>query len=239
VVDAALKALIEEVTAKRPRTVLDHILKHGYITTAELKDTYGYNHPPRAARDVREQGIPLETFQVTGPDGRSIAAYRLGKPEAATAGRVGGRRAFPKAFKDALAAKEGERCAICGWHFPPRALQIDHRVPYEVAGEAAGLDDLDAYMLVCGSDNRAKSWSCEHCQNWTTIKDPDLCRGCMWATPDDYSHIALEQRRSLVISWQADDVARYDELAAEAEAGGMSPSDYARDILKRSIKQRS
>jgi hypothetical protein len=239
VVDAALKALIEEVTAKRPRTVLDHILKHGYITTAELKDTYGYNHPPRAARDVREQGIPLETFHVTGPDGRSIAAYRLGEAEAATAGRVGGRRAFPKAFKDALVAKEGERCAICGWHFPSRALQIDHRVPYEVAGETAGLDDLDAYMLVCGSDNRAKSWSCEHCQNWTRIKDPNLCRGCMWASPDDYSHIALEQRRSLVISWQADDVARYDELAAAAEAAGMSPVDYARDVLKRSIKRRS
>jgi len=46
------------VTAKRPRTVIDHILKYGYITTQELKDQYGYNHPPRAARDVREQGIP-------------------------------------------------------------------------------------------------------------------------------------------------------------------------------------
>ena len=37
------------VMAKRPRTVIDHILKHGYITTEELKEKYGYNHPPRAA----------------------------------------------------------------------------------------------------------------------------------------------------------------------------------------------
>ena len=49
--------LLESVRHKRARTVIDHILEHGQITTAELKDQYGYNHPPRAARDVREQGI--------------------------------------------------------------------------------------------------------------------------------------------------------------------------------------
>lgn len=42
------------VKAKRPRTVIEHILEHGYITTEELRTRYGYNHPPRAARDVRE-----------------------------------------------------------------------------------------------------------------------------------------------------------------------------------------
>ena len=43
-----------------------YILKHGHITTEELEETYGYDHPPRAARDVREQGIPLETFILKG-----------------------------------------------------------------------------------------------------------------------------------------------------------------------------
>ena len=45
--------LCKAVTAKRPKTVIDHILKRGFITTQELKDTYGYNHPPRAAIDGR------------------------------------------------------------------------------------------------------------------------------------------------------------------------------------------
>ncbi|WP_044290750.1 hypothetical protein [Rivularia sp. PCC 7116] len=54
--------LCKSVTAKRPKAVIEHILQHGYITTEDLKETYGYNHPPRAARDVRERGIPLETF---------------------------------------------------------------------------------------------------------------------------------------------------------------------------------
>src|SRR5687768_14836149 len=92
--DEVLEA-IQRVKAKRPRTVLDHIVKHGHITTDELKTLYGYNHPPRAARDVREAGFPLETFKVKGPDGRSIAAYRLPASLKVDPRRAGGRRAFP------------------------------------------------------------------------------------------------------------------------------------------------
>ena len=66
--------LCKLVIAKRPRTVIEHILKHGFITTEELKDKYGYNHPPRAVRDVKEHGIPIEMFRVQGGDGRKIAA---------------------------------------------------------------------------------------------------------------------------------------------------------------------
>ena len=72
--------LLESVKAKRPRTVIQHILEHGYITSEELKDTYGYNHPPRAVRDVREYGIPLITYHIMGSDGRRIAAYKFGNP---------------------------------------------------------------------------------------------------------------------------------------------------------------
>lgn len=60
------KALLElclSVTAKRPKTVIDHILEHGFITTEELKERYGYNHPPRAVRDVRENGYQLRPFE--------------------------------------------------------------------------------------------------------------------------------------------------------------------------------
>ena len=56
--------LLDSITAKRPKTVIQHILKHGFITSQELKDLYGYNHPPRAIRDVREYGIPIDTYRV-------------------------------------------------------------------------------------------------------------------------------------------------------------------------------
>src|SRR5208337_2387268 len=102
----------KSVMAKRPRTVIDHILKYGHITTQELKDKYGYNHPPRAARDVREHGIPLETFRVSGTDGRKIGAYRFGDPTRSRFAKLAGRTAFSKELKQKLIALNGCRCAI-------------------------------------------------------------------------------------------------------------------------------
>ena len=49
--------LLRSVSARRPRTVIDHILEHGQITTEELRDIYGYNHPPRAIHDIRRLDI--------------------------------------------------------------------------------------------------------------------------------------------------------------------------------------
>lgn len=69
---ARLKQLLDKISNKRARIVIEHILKHGLVTTEELEQQYGYKHPPRAARDVRESGIPLETFRVKNKEGRSI-----------------------------------------------------------------------------------------------------------------------------------------------------------------------
>ena len=104
--------LLRGVKAKRPKTVIQHILEHGQITTEELKDIYGYNHPPRAIRDVREQGIPIITFRVTGTDGRKIAAYKFGDPSEARAAKLSGRTAFSSDLKSALMEKYGPRCNI-------------------------------------------------------------------------------------------------------------------------------
>jgi hypothetical protein len=68
------------ISAKRARTVTDHILKYGQISTDDLKKTYGYIHPPRAIQDVRDNGIPIERFNVRDEDGKTIAAYRFGNP---------------------------------------------------------------------------------------------------------------------------------------------------------------
>ena len=109
---AELMELLHKVTAKRARTLIDHVLAHGHVTTEELKERYGYNHPPRAARDVREHGIPLETFRTTAADGRSIAAYRFGDLEQARTDRPSGRTALSSRVKSALLDKYGARCHI-------------------------------------------------------------------------------------------------------------------------------
>lgn len=229
-------ARLKAVKAKRARTVIEHILKHGHITTEELKQKYGYNHPPRAARDVREQGIPIETFKATGADGRWMAAYRFGDPAAVRAGLIGGRRVFGKDFKSSLLESSGSRCHICFQVYEERYLQVDHRVPYEVAGDVKFDErDIGAYMLVCGSCNRAKSWSCEHCSNWKERKSEKTCQTCYWASPESYKHIALLEARRLDLMWTGKDTEVFDQLRGQAQGEKEPMPEYVKKVLRRSV----
>lgn len=233
------KAFLEKltaITAKRAKTVIDHILKHGHITTEELKDTYGYNHPPRAIRDVREQGIPIEMYRITDRQGRSIAAYRFGDPSQIKSGKLGGRKTFPKTFKEQLIKKYGTTCGVCNTAYEPRYLQIDHRVPYEVAGDSeAGLNAVD-FMLVCGSCNRAKSWSCEHCKNWTLDHAISICQSCYWANPENYAHVALRLIRRLDVTWSGTEVPDYNHLLNLSRHAQKRLPDFVKDVLRERLK---
>jgi len=228
--------LCRSVTAKRPKTVIDHILTHGHITTGELKDTCGYDHPPRAARDVREHGIPLETFRVVASNGRKIGAYRFGDISRVRLKRFDGRTALSNELKEQLIAKYGCKCFIYLEEMDKRVLQIDHRVPYEVDGnDEAGTLNPDDFMLLCGSANRAKSWSCEHCENWTAKKDKKICLSCYWAYPEDYSHVAMRQIRRLDLIWEGDDVTSYDRLKEDAAAYGASLPEFVKEIIRKQL----
>jgi hypothetical protein len=234
---AQLKKEIEEqlnsINNKRARVVIEHILEHGFITTEELEKKYGYNHPPRAARDVREAGIPLDTYRVQSSDGRSIAAYKFGDLSKILKGRIEGRTVFPKKLKDTLFQLSNGKCSICSGAFESRYLQIDHRVPYEVSGDPPGKEwDTANYMLLCGSCNRAKSWSCEHCANWQTEKSSSLCDRCYWANPIDYVHIALQEVRRTDIIWSKDEVSVYEKLKRLTNQTKLQIPDFVKQIIK-------
>ncbi|MBO0612258.1 MAG: hypothetical protein RL122_429 [Pseudomonadota bacterium] len=235
-VSAELLALCRAVTAKRPKTVIDHILAHGFITTEALKDVYGYNHPPRAVRDVRENGIPVETFRVTGSDGRKIAAYRFGDLSGVAVRKLSGRTGLSKRLKDALIAKYGCQCFIYLEVMDERDLQIDHRVPYEVGGDGDGALSTDDFMLLSASANRAKSWSCEHCDNWNGSKDKQVCLTCYWAFPENYSHVATCHMRRIDLVWQGDEVAVYEKLKAAAHELGKEVPEFVKEVLEREAK---
>ena len=234
-IDPRILALCKKVTAKRPRTVLDHIIKHGSVTTEELQSLYGYDHAPRAAADVRDAGIPLETSMVRSErTGRKIAAYSFGHPEDIVEGRIGGRKAFSKGFKDALVERYDSRDAITGERLNPRYLQIDHRVPYRVAGDAPHDESRpDEYMLLDASSQRAKSWSCEHCQNWQDQRDEDTCRSCFWAWLERYDHIAGEPVRRVDIEWRGAEIVVFERLRSRAEAEDSTVAAYIKRLLAR------
>ena len=236
-IDPRILALCDKVTAKRPRTVIDHIIEHGSVTTEELQTIYGYDHPPRAIRDVRECGIPLETFRVISEKtGRSIAAYRFDNPNKIMRGRIGGRRAFSKRFRDALLERYGARDAITGERCEARYLQIDHRVPYEVAGESSHHENRpEAYMLLDASSQRAKSWSCEQCPNWRETRDEAVCRSCFWAFPEGYTHIAGDQVRRVDIEWRGSEVEAFERIRTRAEKEDTTIAAFIKRLLERTI----
>lgn len=224
-------AKLNSVTSKRPRTVIQHILKHGYVTTEELEQLYGYQHAPRAARDVRELGIPLVTYRIKSSDGRTIAAYKFGDltEMGLNHSKAVGRTALSKALKKALLEQYGAKCFIYLQPIEESLLQVDHRIPYEIGGEEDH-DDIDQFMLLSPSANRAKSWTCEHCSNWKT-KDKAFCVSCFWAHPEHYTHVADRKERKIILTFTGDEIEDYNKLIA------MVGQDKAEETIKEAIKK--
>ena len=228
---------LKAIKGKRPSIVIKHILKHGFITTEELESKYDYKHAPRAARDVREQGIPLETYNVKNKEGKTIAAYRFGDLSKINQDKLGGRRIISKTFKSELTTANSCKCSICLEPFEERYLQVDHRIPYEIGGDADNEERIVGnYMLLCGSCNRAKSWSCEHCTNWKNEKTPAVCNTCYWSYPENYKHIALRLIRRLDIAWTEQEVEVFEKFRAHVEKLNESMPKYVKAIIEKHLK---
>jgi len=228
--------LLKSVTAKRPKTVIDHILQYGFITTEDLKNKYGYNHPPRAVRDVKEYGIPIEMYRVEGSDGRKIAAYRFGEFNPEMMYRISGRTALSKKIKEELISIHGTKCFIYNELMDENDLQIDHRVPFEVGGDFVGEQEPEYYMLLSPSANRLKSWACEKCNNWNNEKDKKICLTCYWAYPEKYSHIAMTPIRRLDIIWQGEEISVYEALKEQAQNEIREIQNIVKKLLEKHVK---
>ncbi|MCL2134044.1 MAG: HNH endonuclease [Candidatus Bathyarchaeota archaeon] len=133
-----------------------------------------------------------------------------------------------KTLKQALIGKHGARCFIYYETMSEDLLQVDHRVPYEIGGEPDE-KDIEKYMLLCPSANRAKSWTCEHCANWTN-KEPTFCVSCYWAHPENYEHIAGKQQKVISVMFTGDEVEDYKRLI---EISGI---DGAQKTIKRLVR---
>lgn len=218
---------IESVTNKRARFVLDSIARNGVVTTEEINRA-GYEHPPRAVPNARELGFSIKTIKVKHSNGRSIAAYVFAEVDKIDA-KKSGRLALPKKLRNEIIASAEGRCQICG---SDSNLQVDHRIPYEVAGESQSRRP-NPFLALCGSCNRKKSWSCEHCRNSLQDKDSDICRKCYWAEPNDFEHVAMEPQRRADLVWIGEEVRDYERIRKRSKQDGQTVSEHIKDILRR------
>lgn len=214
-----IEELIATLKGKRAKIVVEKIIENGSVTTEELK-ILGYDDPRRGVCDVRDHGIPLKTFYVKSKTtGSRIGAYEFGNPDDIKNGRFGGRTAFAKSFKGRLIEELGEKNTLTGESMEARYLQIDHRIPYVVAGEDTSRKrDPKDFMLLDASTQRAKSWSCERCPNALKTRSREICQSCYWAFPDSYTHVATQPQRRSEIVWNGAEVADYEALKEKAEA---------------------
>ena len=108
-------------------------------------------------------------------------------------------------------------------------LQVDHRISYEIGGEQDE-KDIDLYMLLSPSANRAKSWACEHCPNWQQ-KDANYCMKCFWAHPENHTHIAGKEQRQIIITFTGNEIEDYNRLIA------LVGTDKAEETIKGMITE--
>lgn len=228
------RKILDAVTNKRARFVIDTIMEKGFCSTEDLKHG-GYEHAPRAARDVRELGIPLVTYKIKDSNGKSIAAYKFGDWEAAKKSnqlsKSSGRTQFTEKLKNTLIEKYGARCHLYGEDYPARLLQPDHRIPYEIGGDPADMLDTNYFMLLSPSANRDKSWACEHCDNWTK-KNIDMCKSCYYAYPEEYQHIAGEMEKKLDIVFRNEDEDLYDLIVEQAKLHHISYQSAVKRMIE-------
>ncbi|HLI63032.1 MAG TPA: hypothetical protein VKV05_06510 [Terriglobales bacterium] len=227
---AEFLARIQTVTNKRARLVLDRIARNGSVTTEELKEM-GYDHPPRARMDAIDLGFPMKTTRVKSRNGKkNIASYSFN-----LSGRQGewqGRRSLPKKLREAIITESAGKCEVCG---ATHDLQVDHRVPYQVAGESLRAAKAP-YMVLDGSCNRRKSWACEHCDNFTSLKKIKVCQQCYWANPQMHRHVAMQPIRRTDIVWQGEECLLFDRFQIRCRREGLTLAEALKKLVELSQK---
>ncbi|MDC1249476.1 HNH endonuclease [Planktomarina sp.] len=223
--DETFKQIIATLNSAsiRPLRVIWECVVNGEVSTEKLQNEYGYNQPPRAARDVRELGFKLITSNGKTSSGKRMAIYKL--DDLVNFMQKSSRKAFTKKEKELLTKTQGNICYFCMQKLLQNELQIDHKVPFEVAGNTEHENSKsDALVLLCASCNRSKSWSCEQCKNFKE-KKINTCKSCYWHDPNHYNHVRTEKR--LVVNLTFDktelDLDKYSNL---------SNSDLHQIILK-------
>ncbi len=233
VIEPELREYIDQVLkvcSSRAAFVLGEILQHGEISSETIRNQ-GFIHGARAVGDVRDNGIPLTTLKTKSNDGRSIARYVLGSASEIKRHKFGGRVAFPTRLKADLIAEFGEICAISKQELPVSELQIDHRIPYYIAGDINSERNIDEFMLLSRSMQRSKSWACESCENIKSHFDVSICKTCYWAFPETYDHIAMKRERRIDIIFLEDEIDAFERLKLLAKEKSQSMQKTLLNIL--------
>jgi hypothetical protein len=227
---AFVAALLNPQLSKRAVWIRDAILQQGSVTYAQIKQRYAEYR--RAKRDLLDAGIPLRTESVNGSDGRTIL---LKLDPAAFEQQRQGRHPLSANELEELKATTGSLCNRCRSPHHRRGLEADHRVGFEMVGNALHEQEgLDAFQPLCGSCNTKKRHACSQCPN----DDPQECRECQWAYPESYTHVAtIPERRCELAIHNPALVAAFDQLWPRLQTVAARRNETPGETLIRALLQ--
>lgn len=221
---------------KRAKALAELLIEKGKVSTKEIREMLNEEHPPSAARDLKDLGIPIKMTWGSS-NGRRYGIYEFDNPDLLENNILRGRQYFPKSLKSNLIKRDGERCNISNINFKSQYLQIDHRIPYRLAGEN-GLpkDHPEDFQLLSAASQKQKSKICEgECQNFKSVKNPEICKDCYWAYPEDYNHIATQQIRVLNVGFLDKDVELFERIKSASLQSGLSMDQLIIDLIKQNF----
>ncbi len=232
------KAAYEEIIPRlslRAQKMLRWLLEHGSISTYDI-EKLEYGHPPRVAQDLKDAGIIIKRIWGQHPEtGNRMGIYVLGAEAPITKNTFSGRKALSRNLENQIYEHYGIRCNMDAFEHGKRALQADHRIPYLVGGDPDRFDVSD-WQLLCGSHQQRKKHECENCDNMK-IKEVEICNGCFWAFPENYSHVAMKPLRRIDTSWGQEDMDTFNRLKGFPEEKGIDLTEAIRRIVRKYFEE--
>jgi hypothetical protein len=76
----------------------------------------------------------------------------------------------------------------------------------------------------------------EHCENWKSTKDKNICLACYWAFPEKYNHVAMQQIRRVDLVWPGEEMTQYEKLKSDAVKAGLEIPQFVKEVLAKALK---
>jgi len=68
------------------------------------------------------------------------------------------------------------------------------------------------------------------------LKKAEICRNCYWASPDNYTHVAMRAARRADILWTGAEVESYEKLKRRTLELQRNIPGYVKEIIEQHLK---
>lgn len=221
----------------RAKAAADLLMEKGVITKYDFEETHvPVSQAPRAIRDLKDHGIPIETLRkISVPQAKTkVNRYTLGSIDNINTSMRYGRMYDPTGMKEKLAKLHGDVCVFCGKKLTAKDRELDHKLPVNIFGDLSPVERLnpDNYQLVCRGCNRLKREATSHGAFDDQREGMDIVKQNYWYDPVQYRKNRDDRLYAHnVIVWNTSkDIQAYKQISQYAKDSSKSFQEALKDI---------